>query len=144
MVMETKGSDERINELIELMDVPEVRQIILAKFEQTKLIFKNEIREFYKKKYPNLLEFPRIPLTDQNRDMGKTPNHVNPQDGQNRIEWKHRRGFFDTTRYVGLSEEKQVEVFLKYFKTNREFRREILFEFFLKKMPYSDTYENAG
>lgn len=142
--METKGSDERINELIELMDVPEVRQIILAKFEQTKLIFKNEIREFYKKKYPNLLEFPRIPLTDQNRDMGKTPNHVNPQDGQNRIEWKHRRGFFDTTRYVGLSEEKQVEVFLKYFKTNREFRREILFEFFLKKMPYSDTYENAG
>lgn len=141
--MEMKVYKEKISELLELMEIPEIRQIILAKLEQAKLIFTGEIRDFYKRKYPNLLEFPG---REQNRVVEKDANSTNRnhQDNGNRIEWKYRIGFFDTTRYVDLSEDEQIALFQEYFKNNREFRREILYEFFLKKMPYSDIYENTG
>lgn len=141
--MEMKVNKEEISELIELMEIPEIRQVMLAKFEQVKLIFSHEIRGFYKRKYPNLLTFPNIEKKRmvENDSGSRNDNH---QNRRNRIEWKYGRGFFDTTRYVDLSEDEQVNVFLEYFKNNKEFRREILYEFFLKKMPYSDIYENTG
>lgn len=142
--MEMKVSKEKISELLELIEIPEIRQIIFAKLEQAKLIFTREIRDFYKKKYPNLLRFPG---SEHDKMVEKGANNTrnrNHQDKGNRIERTVRRGFFDTTRYVDLSEDDQVAVFQEYFKNNREFRREILYEFFLKKMPYSDIYENTG
>lgn len=140
---ETKIKDERTAELIELMAVPEVRQVILAKFDQAKLIFKNEIKEYYKQKYPNLIEFTRPSFSVAKRGQYSEESKSSPAPIQHRIERQYRSAFFDTTRYVGLSEEEQIDVFLRYFKNNSQFRREVLYEFFLKKMPYADIYENA-
>jgi hypothetical protein len=143
--METNVDKERMSELLELMEIPEVRQVIFAKVAQAKLIFSGEIKEFYKRKYPNLITFPRkeqIPPAEQVADTANVDR--NRRGGHNRIEWKSKRGFFNTTRYLDLAENEQIDIFQEYFRKSREFRREILYEFFLKKMPYSDSYENAG
>ncbi|MCK4764153.1 MAG: hypothetical protein KAW12_18280 [Candidatus Aminicenantes bacterium] len=141
-----KLNKEKIAELINLMEVPEIRQTMLAKFEQVKLIFSEEIGKYYINNHPNLIKFPdrmrEYRKQEENKDA-RTKNTGQREVGK-RIEWKCQKGFFDTTRYVGMSEEEQIAVFQEYFKNSSEFRREILFEFFLKKMPYSDIYENTG
>lgn len=141
--MEMKLNNAQTSELLELMEIPEIRQVVLAKLEQAKLIFSKEIKTFYKEKYPNLIKFPgREQIrAAANDSRGKDANH---QTGRNRIEWDYRRGFFDTTCYMKLSEDEQIALFREYFDNNKKFRREILYEFFLKKMPYSDIYENIG
>jgi len=143
MVMEMKPNNAQTSELLELMEIPERRQVVLAKLEQAKLIFSGEIKKFYKEKYPNLIKFT-------GREQDRTTSHdahregMNQQTGRNRIEWDYSRGFFDTTCYMKLSEDEQIALFRKYFDNNNTFRREILNEFFLKKMPYSDIYEKIG
>jgi hypothetical protein len=138
--MEMKFNKEKISELLELMEIPEIHQVILAKLVQAKLIFKKEVQDFYKSKYPNVLEFPE-PGHRQTADNNSDKQEENKA---NRIDWKYKNGFFDTTRCIELPEDKQIALFQRYFEDNKEFRSEILYEFFLKKMPYSDTYENTG
>lgn len=143
--METNVDKERMSELLELMEIPEVRQVIFAKLAQAKLIFSAEIRKFYKRKYPNLIAFPRREQNPAAEQVADTDNsNRNRRDDHNRIEWKSKRGFFNTTRYLDLAEDEQIDIFQEYFRKNQEFRKEILYEFFLKKMPYSDSYENAS
>jgi len=142
--METKVNKAKIGELLELMEIPEIRRVIFAKLEEAKLIFDREIGKFKKNKYPNLLEFPG---TNQNRAAEKVtppPKDINAQNIQKRIEWNYKLGFFDTTHYMELAEDEQIAVFQEYFKNNKEFRKEILYEFFLKKMPYADIYRDTG
>ena len=142
--METKVNKEKISELLELMEIPEIRQVIYAKLDQAKLIFAAEIGRFKKNKYPNLLDFPG---TKQNRDAKKETEPQEDRKSQkvrNRIEWNYKRGYFDTTHYIKLDEDEQIAVFKEYFENNKEFREEILFEFFLKKMPYADIYRDTG
>ncbi len=143
--METNVYKERMSELLELLEIPEVRQVIFSKLEQAKLIFSREIREFYKRKYPNLIAFPQREQKPTAEPVADTDSsNANHRDERNRIEWKSKRGFFNTTRYLDLAEDEQIDIFQGYFRKNQEFRKEILYEFFLKKMPYSDSHEHAG
>lgn len=142
--MEKKVNSDKTNELLELLEVPQIRQVIFAKLEQAKLIFSREIREFKKNKYPNLLEFPGIKKICIAEKDTVPPEDIKPQNIRNRIEWAYKRGFFDTTHYLDLAEDEQIAVFQEYFKNNKEFRNEILCEFFLKKMPYADIYRDTG
>jgi hypothetical protein len=142
--METKVNKKKIGELLELLEMPEISQIIFAKLEQAKLIFAREIHKYKKNKYPNLLEFPAAKQNRVAEQDTDPPEEINHQNILNRIEWTYKRGFFDTTHYMKLGEDEQIAVFQEYFKNNKEFRKEILHEFFLKKMPYSDIYQDTG
>jgi len=139
--MGTISSKEKVAELLELIEIPEIRQIVLAKFDQTKLLFKEEVREFRREKLKNIVPFP---IGGEVRDNNKMENSYNDRETGEILEKKIRDGgFFDTTLMTGLSEMEQIEVFLKFFYGKSKFRREVLFEFLLKKMPFLDSYEDA-
>jgi len=141
VTMGTISSKEKVAELLELIEIPEIRQIVLAKFDQTKLLFKEEVREFRREKLKNIVPFP---IGGEVRDNNKMENSYNDRETGEILEKKIRDGgFFDTTLMTGLSEMEQIEVFLKFFYGKSKFRREVLFEFLLKKMPFLDSYEDA-
>jgi len=129
--MSGQTRDERVTELMALLEVPEIRQVMLAKMEQAKVLFQEKIQQYYRQRFPNIIEFPggtpRHCLAGLEIDTGQAAG----QTGQH--------SFFDTTRCLQLPEEEQINIFLQYFYDHREFRHEILSEFFLKKLPYAEA-----
>jgi len=136
--MSGQTRDDRVTELMGLLEVPEVRQVMLAKMEQTKVLFQEKIQRYYRQKFPNIIEFP-----------GGTPRHCLAGVGDDRETIfteqadrqpdHHQHNFFDTTRCLQLPEDDQINIFLQYFYEHREFRRDILSDFFLKKLPYAQA-----
>jgi hypothetical protein len=126
------------------MAIPEVQQIIDAKFVELRLIFKDKLKQGPEQeqnpeepKTCNIIRFP-LPL-EKNLDerTSTTANHI---DETNRTDSSGAAiiKIVDASGYRYTPEEEQVKIFMDYFSSHRLLRRAILDEFFLRILPYSN------
>ncbi len=116
-------NNEKKEELLALMKIPEIEEIILAKMEQVKLIFKDEIRDIYQKKRENIIDFP-----------GKSKNKprvIHRYCGENVL-------FVDTTEFIHLSEQEKIEIFNDYFSRDPQIREILMTTFFTNVLPMTE------
>ena len=133
----------------QLMSIPEVQEIIEAKFVELRLIFKDKLKqgpEQEKKaeesKTSNIIRFPRPhkkKLEKNTCTISSTANNVDGITGKD----SDSNGapiikIVDASGYRYTPEEEQVKIFMDYFSNHRLLRRAILDEFFLRILPYSN------
>jgi hypothetical protein len=137
-------------EMNRLMEIPEVREIIEAKFAELRLYFKDRLQEQKQEQKQeqdgwwegasSTSNIIRLPLP---HGTGGPEGDVNPKapdkhensrsdNGENLIK------IVDSSRYRGEPEDEQVKIFLDYFKNHRVIRSAVLDEFFLRILPYSN------
>jgi hypothetical protein len=129
-------------EMNRLMAIPEVQQIVAAKFVELRLIFKNQLKEKEQqeqhKEQPdtsNIIKFPHP--HKKIKAKTSTANSVDEikKTGSNRAAMIK---IVDASSYRYSPEEEQVKVFMDYFNSHRFLRTAILDEFFLRILPYSN------
>lgn len=113
--------DDKYGELMELMKIPEIEKIMLAKLEQAKLIFKDEIRHNFREKRRNIIDFP-----------GKKEK-VNPV---RRVELGNSAVLIDTTNVKQLTTREKLELFNDTFARDAKARELIMEFFFVKVLPF--------
>ena len=129
----------------QLMAIPEVQQIIEAKFVELRLVFKNKLKPGQEQeqipeepKTSNIIQFP-MPHKKVLDEKENTTNHI---DQTNRTESGSSQpaiiNIVDASGYRYTPEEEQVKIFMDYFNNHRLLRRAILDEFFLRILPYSN------
>lgn len=134
--MNSNANDKRVSrtEMNRLMTIPEIRQIIEAKFAELRLLFKDKLQEPDEPEFDsfdnnsNIIRFPQFKVTGAGSEMKK------PQD-------EHMGNLIkivDASRYRSEPEEEQVNIFMKYFRNHKVIRKAVLDEFFLRILPYSD------
>lgn len=135
----------------QLMSLPEVQQIIEAKFVELRLIFKNKLEKSQKHeqkpeepKTSNIIRFPRLhqKILDEDENKATMTNAANNTDGSNKTDSDSSGAaiikIVDASGYRYTTEEEQVKIFMDYFSNHRLLRRAILDEFFLRILPYSN------
>jgi len=135
----------------QLMSIPEVQQIIEAKFVELRLIFKDKLgksQEHEQKpeapKTSNIIRFPRPhqKILDEDENTATITNPANNTDGTNKTGSDGGGAaiikIVDASGYRYTAEEEQVKIFMDYFSNHRLLRRAILDEFFLRILPYSN------
>jgi len=116
-------NSEKREELLALMNIPEVAEIMLAKMEQVKLIFKDEIRDVYKQKRENIIDFP-----------GKSspkPRVIHRYYGEHAV-------LIDTTEFSQLPDPERQEIFNEYFAKNPQVREILMNMFFTSVLPMTE------
>jgi hypothetical protein len=131
------------------MAIPEVQQIIEAKFVELRLIFKDKIRQGSEQeqipeepKTSNIIRFPlsHKKIADENTTtIANTAENIDGTNGTN----SDSTGaailkIVDASGYRYTPEEEQVKTFMDYFNNHQLLRRAILDEFFLRVLPYSN------
>ena len=133
----------------QLMAIPEVQQIIEAKFVELRLIFKDKLKkgpEYEQKpeepKTSNIIRFPRPHQKTLDENTATITNAANNTDGNNKANSDSSGAaiikIVDASGYRYTPEEEQVKIFMDYFSNHRLLRRAILDEFFLRILPYSN------
>jgi hypothetical protein len=131
----------------QLMAIPEVQQIIEAKFVELGLVLKNKLKPGQEQeqeqppgepKTSNIIQFP-LPHKKYPEEKENTANNI---DGTNRTESGTSQptiiNIVDASGYRYTPEEEQVKIFMDYFNNHQMLRRAILDEFFLRILPYSN------
>lgn len=128
MQLENKTTRKDINRL---MTIPEVREIVEAKFAELSLIFKRQLKEMEESEKQrdvvdiNSAKHPSTSILDDGANPGGKP-------GKNIVQ------IVDACRYRDEDEEKQIKVFLNYFYSHKGLRQVILEDFYLRILPYSN------
>lgn len=135
----------------QLMAIPEVHEIIEAKFVELRLIFKDKLEKSQgheqKPEEPrtsNIIRFPQPhqKILDKDENTATTSNAANNTDGTNKTNSDSSGAaiikIVDASGYRYTAEEEQVKIFMDYFSSHRLLRRAILDEFFLRILPYSN------
>jgi hypothetical protein len=131
------------------MTIPEVQQIIEAKFVELRLIFTDKLKKGpepeqnpEESKTSNIIRFP-LPhkkILDKNTST-ITTTAINI-DGTNGSETDGSGAaiikIVDASGHRYTPEEEQVKIFMDYFNNHRLLRRAILDDFFLRVLPYSN------
>jgi hypothetical protein len=127
------------SEMNQLMAIPEVRQVIEAKFIELRLIFKHKLREqaeqnLQEAEVSNIICFPHscnltpgLETATPSRD-GDNTDGIGPEIIK----------IVDASRFKYVPEEERVKIFMDYFKNHRGLRKAMLDEFFLRILPYSE------
>jgi hypothetical protein len=133
----------------QLMTIPEVQQIIDAKFVELGLIFKDKLKKGPEQeqspgepKTSNIIRFPlphkKIPAENTSA-ITNSANNINGTNGtQSDSSGAAIIKIVDASGYRYTPEEEQVKIFMDYFNNHRLLRRAILDEFFLRLLPYSN------
>jgi hypothetical protein len=133
----------------QLMTIPEVQQIIEAKFVELRLIFKNKLKpgpqQEQNPEEPKASNIIRLPRRNQ-QNLDENPSTINcaanNSDGTYRTDSDSSGAaiikIVDASGFRCTPEEEQVKIFMDYFNNHRLLRRAILDEFFLRILPYSN------
>jgi hypothetical protein len=111
-------------ELLELMNIPEIEEIMLAKLAQVKLMFKDEIRDSFRDKRKNIIDFP---AKQKRKDL-----IVRRELGEHAI-------LIDTTNFKTLSQHEKIEILNQMMDHDSQIREMILNHFFVKILPFIDS-----
>ena len=111
-------------ELMELMNIPEIEQVILGKLEQVKLMFKDEIRDSFRDKRKNIIDFPN--------KQKKTDLIIRRELGEHAI-------LIDTTKFKTLSQHEKIEILNQMMADDPKIRDMILNHFFVRILPFIDS-----
>ncbi len=133
----------------QLMTIPEVQQIIAAKFLELHLVFKNKLNQDPQQeqnpeepKTSNIIRFPRSHQKNFDEITSTISSAADNNDGTNGTGSDSIRAaiikIVDASGYRYTPEEEQVKIFMDYFNNHRLLRRAILDEFFLRLLPYSN------
>ena len=135
----------------QLMTIPEVQQIIEAKFVELRLIFKDKLKKGQEQeqkpegpKTSNIIRFPQPhqKIFEEDENPATITNTANNTDGTNRTDNDSSGAaiikIVDASGYRYTAEEEQVKIFMDYFSNHRLLRRAVLDEFFLRILPYSN------
>lgn len=133
----------------QLMAIPEVQQIIEAKFVELRLIFKDKLKQYPEQeqnqeepKSSNIIRFPLPHKKNLDENTSTIINTANNIDGTNGTDSDSSGAaiikIVDASGYRYTPEEEQVKIFMDYFNNHRLLRRAILDEFFLRILPYSN------
>ena len=127
------------SEMSQLMAIPEVRQIIEAKFVELRLIFKHKLREqaeqgFQGSEGSNIIRFPHAGDFAPGREPSSPGCDCNTNAGIGPAIIK----IVDASRFKYAPEEERVKIFMDYFKNHCALRKAMLDEFFLRILPYSE------
>lgn len=133
----------------QLMTIPEVQQIIEAKFVELRLVFKNKLNQSQQQgqnpeeaTISNIIRFPRSHQKNLDENASGISSTVNNNQETNGT-YRDSSGaaiikIVDASGYRCTPEEEQVKIFMDYFNNHRLLRRAILDEFFLRILPYSN------
>lgn len=120
------------DEFLELLEIPETREVMLEFKEKIKIIFKDKIEGFEKIKRDST---PGMPEPDE-EEPGKII-HMNKN-------WKQYRNLLSEYEF----EDRELREFIHYLLTFPFFRRMVLQEFYFKTKPFFknkfDEYLKAG
>jgi hypothetical protein len=133
----------------QLMTIPEVQQIIEAKFVELRLIFKNKLKQGPQQeqnpeepKASNIIKFPRSHQKNFDENPSTRSSAANHNDETNTTDSDSSGAaiikIVDASGYRYTPEEEQIKIFMDYFNNHRLLRRAILDEFFLRILPYSN------
>jgi len=133
----------------QLMTIPEVQQIIAAKFLELRLVFNNKLNQDPQQeqnpeeaKASNIIRFPRPHQKNLDEITSTISNAADNNDRTNGTGSDSSRAaiikIVDASGYRYTPEEEQVKIFMDYFNNHRLLRRAILDEFFLRILPYSN------
>jgi hypothetical protein len=133
----------------QLMTIPEVQQIIEAKFVELRLIFKNKLKQGPQQeqnpeepKASNIIKFPRSHQKNFDENPSTRSSAANHNDETNTADSDSSGAaiikIVDASGYRYTPEEEQIKIFMDYFNNHRLLRRAILDEFFLRILPYSN------
>jgi hypothetical protein len=133
----------------QLMTIPEVQQIIEAKFVELRLIFKNKLKQGPQQeqnpeepKASNMIKFPRSHQKNFDENPSTRSSAANHNDETNTTDSDSSGAaiikIVDASGYRYTPEEEQIKIFMDYFNNHRLLRRAILDEFFLRILPYSN------
>jgi hypothetical protein len=137
-------------EMNQLMTIPEVREIIEAKFAELRLLFTDKLREpeadepeiIFTGNPSNIIRFPLPRGTGENSDGNPAPHGL---PGKNQREsLQHLIKIVDASSYRKQPENEQVKILMRYFRDHRAIRKAVLDEFFLRILPYSDIPVENG
>ena len=129
----------------QLMAIPEVQQIIEAKFVELRLIFKDKLNQVpeseqnpVESKASNLIRFPLLLKNPDEKSLliSETDDNIDVTKEDDSISTAIK--IVDTSSYRYIPEEEQVKIFMDYFKNHRLLRQAILDEFFQRILPYSN------
>lgn len=142
--MNTNADNKRLTrtEMNRLMAIPEVRQIIEAKFAELRLLFKDKLQgpdeqEFdFSDNNSNIIQFPLLEVIGAGSEMKEKPQDL--QEKSQRENMGNLIKIVDASRYRSEPEEEQVNIFMEYFRDHKVIRKALLDEFFLRILPYSD------
>jgi len=132
----------------QLMNIPEVQEIIEAKFVELRLIFKNKLKQDPRQEqYPgepttsNIIRFPRSHQKKIDENPSTLSGAASNYDESSRADSSSGAAIIkivDASGYRYTPEEEQVKIFMDYFNNHRLLRRAVLDEFFLRILPYSN------
>jgi hypothetical protein len=129
-------------EMNRLMAIPEVRQIIEAKFAELLLLFNDELQELIEPEFTfsdnnsNIIQFPLLEVIGAGSNMKPKPQKLRGK--KQREIMRNLIKIVDASRYRNEPEEEQVNIFLEYFLNHTVVRKAVLNEFFLRILPYSN------
>ncbi|NIM14967.1 MAG: hypothetical protein GTO45_23625 [Candidatus Aminicenantes bacterium] len=142
--MNSNANNKRVTrtEMNRLMAIPEVRQIIEAKFAELRLLFKDKLQEpdelelAFSDNNSNIIRFPLLEVIGAGSEMKPKPQDL--QGKNQRENMGNLIKIVDASRYRSEPEEEQVNIFMEYFENHKVIRKAVLDEFFLRILPYSD------
>ncbi len=115
---------DKHKELMELMQIPEIEEIVLAKLEQVKLIFKEEIRDNFRGKRQNIIDFP----------TGKKKTKL-----IRRLPMGKHAILIDTTNIKRLSPTEKLELFNETIANDPKIRKILMEIFFVQLLPFTES-----
>ncbi|UCH94992.1 MAG: hypothetical protein JSV88_32715 [Candidatus Aminicenantes bacterium] len=127
------------SEINRLMAIPEVQQIIAAKFVELRLIFKNKLKESAENQWEesetsNIIRFP-IPFKNiPEKETSSSSSSI----ADDSVSTSTIIKIVDASGYRYAPEEEQVRIFMDYFKNHQALRKTVLDDFFLRILPYSN------
>jgi len=132
------------SEMNQLMTIPEIQQIIAAKFVELRLVFKHRLKEKevpetddWEEHESNIIRFPlrgkRFPVKDQ-----KSTASISSNKEETDRNLPTTVKIVDASEHRYIPEDEQIKIFMNYFKNHQGLRKEILDEFFLRILPYSN------
>lgn len=142
--MNSNANSKRVSraEMNRLMAIPEIRQIIEAKFAELRLLFKDKLQEPDEPEFDsfdnnsNIIQFPLLEVIGAGSKM--KPKAQNLRGKNQRENMENLIKIVDASRYRNEPEEEQVNIFMEYFRNHTVVRKAVLDEFFLRILPYSD------
>jgi hypothetical protein len=121
-----------VDEFLQLLEIPETREVMLEFKEKIKIIYKDKIDGFAKIKEDSIPGFPG----DEEEEPDKII-HMNKN-------WKQYRNLLSEYEF----EDRELREFIHYLLTFPFFRRMVLQEFYFKTKPFFknkfDEYLKAG
>lgn len=142
--MNINANNKRVSrtEMNRLMAIPEIRQIIEAKFAELRLLFKDKLQEpaepefAFSENNSNIIQFPLLEVIGSGSEMKPKPQDLQGKNQRENI--GNLIKIVDASRYRNEPEEEQVNIFMDYFRNHTVVRKAVLDEFFLRILPYSD------